>query len=242
MIRAVLFDFNGVIIDDERLQMNAYVEALAVEGIQLSEKDYFDSLGMDDVTFVKAAYRRVGREAAQSDIDQLIEKKSQSHRKMLEGDLPLFPGVVTFVKAVAREYRIGLVSMARLSEINYVLQRADLSSLFSCIVSAGDVPLCKPDPGCYRHALKLLHEKMQTGPSLLPEECLVIEDSPPGVASARSAGMSVLAVTNTVAEEALREAGAHVVTKSLEDWTVEAITYVFDNPSLYDSSKQASLR
>jgi len=63
---------------------------------------------------------------------------------------------------------------------------------------------------------------------LLASECLAIEDSPPGIQSARAAGMRTLGVTNTVSEEALRAAGADVVTKSLADWNVDAVKLVFN--------------
>ena len=94
---------------------------------------------------------------------------------------------------------------------------------------AGDVNLCKPAPDCYRRGLEKMNEVRQSERKLplLPSECLAIEDSPPGIQSARVAGMHTLGVTNTVTEDALREAGAEVVTKSLADWTVDAVRHLF---------------
>jgi phosphoglycolate phosphatase/beta-phosphoglucomutase len=120
--------------------------------------------------------------------------------------------------------------MANLYEIGYVFERARLLPLFSVIVSAEDVNVCKPAPDCYCRILEKLNNKRcnERLLPLIPGECLVIEDSPAGIESGRGADMRTLGVTNTVSEEALRAAGAEVVTKSLADWTVDAVRRVFD--------------
>lgn len=229
MIKAILFDFNGVVIDDEPIQMRAYQEALKAEDITLTEEDYYKGLGMDDKTFVRAAYERSGKELTDEKLSDVIERKSASHRRMIEKDLPLFPGVVTFIKAASREFSLGVVSMARRVEIDDVLKRANLSEVFDAIVSAEDVEKCKPDPACYNRGFLLVDEKRRQAGRLniSPHECLVIEDAPPGIASAREAGMKTLGVTNTVSADALRAAGADIVTQSLADWTVDAVHHVF---------------
>ncbi len=229
MIKAILFDFNGVIIDDEPIQMRAYQEVLKAEGITLTEEEYYASLGMDDKTFVRAAYARAVLELPEEKLLELIERKTASHRKMIEKELPLFPGVVTFIKAAAREFTLGVVSMARRVEIEDVLKRASLKDVFEVVVSAEDVETCKPDPACYNRGFLLLDEQRRKAGRLniSPHECLVIEDAPPGIASAREAGMRTLGVTNTVKEAALRAAGADVVTHSLADWTTDAVHHVF---------------
>lgn len=229
MIQAIFFDFNGVIIDDEPLQMATYKDALREHGIELTESDYYSALGMDDKTFVRAAFERGKKTLSDDVLKVILEGKAARHRKLIEDELPLFPGVVTYLKATARQYSLGLVSMAMLAEIQYVLDRARLRSLFSVVVSAEDVNVCKPAPDCYRIALEKLNEKRRAERllPLLASECLVIEDSPPGIESGRQAGMRTLGVTNTVSEEQLRSAGAEVATASLADWTVDAVRHVF---------------
>ncbi|MGB8507469.1 MAG: HAD family phosphatase [Pyrinomonadaceae bacterium] len=230
MIQAILFDFNGVILDDEPLQLKAYQEVLRGEGITLTEEDYYASLGMDDAAFVRASFERAGAELTEEQLAKVIEGKTARHRELIKDELPLFPGIVTFIKALARKYPLGLVSMARRTEIDYTLERAGLARYFAVVVSAEDVHAHKPDPHCYNRALELLNGK-QSGTqvlSLRPDDCLVIEDAPPGVRAAASAGMRTLGVTNTVGERALRDAGADVVTGSLADWTVDALHHVFD--------------
>jgi beta-phosphoglucomutase-like phosphatase (HAD superfamily) len=119
--------------------------------------------------------------------------------------------------------------MANIAEVSYVFQRANLTPLFTVIITAEDASVCKPAPDCYLTGLIKLNEKRQQERMLplLASECLAIEDSPPGIQSARAAGMKTLGVTNTVTDEALRDAGADVVTKSLADWTPAAVKLVF---------------
>jgi HAD superfamily hydrolase (TIGR01509 family) len=230
MIKAIFFDFNGVIIDDEPLQMCAYREVLREHGIELTEEHYYAALGMDDKTFVRAIFERSSRPLTPAALMSVQESKTQLHRKMIEDELPLFPGVQTFLKATSRRYALGLVSMANSIEVGYVFERARLGPLFSVVVTAEDVTVCKPAPDCYQRGLDKLNEKRRVERllPLLPFECLAVEDSPPGIRSGRAAGMRTLGVTNTVSETELRAAGADVVTASLADWTTDAICHVFD--------------
>ena len=229
MIKAILFDFNGVIIDDEPIQMKAYQEVLKSHEIAVTEELYFGALGMDDKTFVRSMFEHAKKPLTNPVLEKVLDAKTDLHRQMIEDELPLFPGVLTFLKAASREFELGLVSMANKAEVGYVFQRAQLTPLFSVIVTAEDASVCKPAPECYLAGLTKLNEKRQHERKLplLPSECLAIEDSPPGIQSARAAGMRTLGVTNTVTAEALRAAGADVVTASLADWTVDAVKRLF---------------
>jgi HAD superfamily hydrolase (TIGR01509 family) len=228
MIKAIFFDFNGVIIDDEIIQMKAYQEVLSGHEVPLTEELYFGALGMDDRTFVRSMFEHAKKPLSDPVLEEVMVAKTDLHRQMIE-ELPLFPGVLTFLKAASREFQLGLVSMANIAEVSYVFQRANLTPLFTVIITAEDASVCKPAPDCYLAGLMKLNEKRQYERMLplLASECLAIEDSPPGIQSARAAGMKTLGVTNTVAEGALREAGADVVTKSLADWTPDAVKLVF---------------
>jgi HAD superfamily hydrolase (TIGR01509 family) len=229
MIKAIFFDFNGVIIDDETIQMKAYQEVLRGHDINLTEEWYFGALGMDDRTFVRSMFEKAGKQLSDPLLVSVIDAKTVIHRDIIKDELPFFPGVLTFLKATARHFSIGLVSMANQNEIGYVFERANLTPLFSVVVTAEDTSVCKPAPDCYVCGLTKLNEKRQRERllPLLAAECLAIEDSPPGIESARVAGMRTLGVTNTVGEDALRAAGADVVTASLADWTVDAVRLVF---------------
>lgn len=229
MIQAIFFDFNGVIIDDEPLQLKAYQQVLGDLGMELTSEQYYASMGMDDKAFLRTAFARMEKPLTDSVMNEAIERKSEIHRGLIEQELPLFPGVTTFMKAAARRYQLGLVSMARRIEIDYVLERAGLALLLTVLVSAEQVSKHKPDPESFKLAFDKLtnHRSSERKLPLLPHECLAIEDASQGIEAARAVGMRTIGVTNTVSETILRAAGADVVTASLADWTVEAIELVF---------------
>jgi beta-phosphoglucomutase len=230
MIQAIFFDFNGVIINDERIHLKAYREVLLTDNVPLTDEDYFASLGMDDAAFVRAAYARAGQSLTEEVMHTTIRREHELHRQLITSDLPVPVGVTTFIKAAARHYQLGIVSMAVRSEIAYVLGLAGLEDLWSVIVSAGPGLRHKPAPDCYQRALELLNERRRTARALplLANECLAIEDAPPGIEAARIAGMRTVGVTNTVSEKDLRAAQADIVTPNLSDWTTDAVHHLFD--------------
>jgi beta-phosphoglucomutase len=230
MIEAIFFDFNGVIIDDERIHLKAYREVLAAEGVALTDEDYYASLGMDDAAFVRAAYARSGKSLTEETMREVIKREHELHRQFIKADLPVSSGVVAFIREASRQYELGIVSMAGREEIDHVLDLAHLRREFSVFVTAEPGLKHKPAPDCYRRALELLNEQRRDVRKmpLLSRECLVIEDSPPGIEAARTAGMRTLGVTNTVSATALRSARAEVVTPNLSDWTTSAVHHLFD--------------
>jgi len=229
MIKALLLDFNGVVIDDEPIQMRAYQEILAAEGITLTDAEYYDSLGMDDKTFVATAYERAGHTPETNKILEVTQKKSQKWHDIVSDELPLFENIDNFIRKMAEDFALGIVSMSTRADIEYVLERAGLIDCFEVIVSAEDVSNCKPDPECYRIGFREL-DLARTAKGHLPmihSECVVIEDSPPGVQAARAADLPVLGVTNTVEAERLRAAGASWIAKDLNDWFPESFRKAF---------------
>jgi len=229
MIKAILLDFNGVIINDEPVQMRAYQDVLKDEGIDLSEADYYASLGMDDRTFVAAAFERVGKRADDTTIDRVTAAKTAKWREAVADNVPLFDGIDNFIEKISSEFTLGIVSMAGRSEIELVLDKSGLRKHFAVIVSAEDVTNCKPDPECFRIGFRELDAaRTAAGHSpMVHEDCLVIEDSPPGVVAARNADLPALGVANTVTADALRAAGAGAVAADLRDWMPESIRRVF---------------
>src|SRR5437867_12014183 len=118
MIKAILMDFNGIIIDDEPIQMRVYQQVLAKEGIPLTEEDYYSCLGMDDRRFVEAAYKRAGQTPATNKVLELVEAKTESWREAVSDKLPLFPGIENFIRKAANGFTLGLVSMCNHIEID----------------------------------------------------------------------------------------------------------------------------
>ncbi len=223
-------DFNGVIIDDEPLHMRAYQEILKGEGIDLTEADYYASLGMDDRAFIHAAHARAEREISDVNLQKIMDEKTANWRKLIDAEIPLFEGVENFVRKMEKDFAMGIVSMARREEVEYVLEKIDLRDCFSIIVTAEDVSNHKPHPECYMKGFNLLDRaRTRTGKHnpIVQGECLIIEDSPQGIAAGKAARLKTLGVANTVSAERLREAGADSVTKSLADWMPDTIRRVF---------------
>lgn len=230
MIKAILMDFNGVIINDEPVQMRAYQEVLKDKGIDLTEEDYYSSLGMDDRTFIDAAFGRAKKKVDDAMMTEIAAAKSARWKEIVTVDLPLFDGIGDFVEKMSREFTLGIVSMAGRHEIDFVLENSGLAKFFSTVVSAADVSKCKPDPECYRIGFREI-DSMRTSQGHLPmthSECLVIEDSPPGIEAARNADLPALGVSNTVTADELRAAGAGAIATDLKDWMPESIRLVFD--------------
>lgn len=229
MIKGILLDFNGVIINDEPIQMQAYQEILGNEGIALTEESYFSRLGMDDRSFIEDVYREAEKEPETNKVLEITLAKSAKWREIIADELPLFAGVADFIKKMANDFALGIVSMARREEIEYVLDRAALREYFPVIISAEDVENHKPHPEIFNkgfNALDSFRIRQQHLP-MVHGECLVIEDSPPGIAGAKAARLQALGVTNTVSAEALRAAGADAVAKNLDDWMPGSVRCVF---------------
>ena len=229
MIKALLMDFNGVVINDEPIQMRAYQEILAKEGIALTEKDYFSCLGMDDRRFVETAYKRADKSPNPNKVTEIIQAKTEAWREAISDDLPLFPGIENFLNKAANDFSLGLVSMCNHVEVDHVLKLSRLDKLFSVVVTAENVSSAKPDPECYKTGFRLIDET-RTSQGHLPmthRECLVIEDSPAGVQAGFGADLQVLGVTNTVSADELRAAGARWIAKDLNDWWPESIRLAF---------------
>ncbi len=207
-LRAVIFDFNGVIVDDEPLHLELFRIVLAEEGIELNDEDYHEQyLGYDDRGCFVAALTGSGRGREASDaafINELIERKAALYREAIKERYLLFPGVVELVRRLANKFPLAIVSGALRSEIEMVLERGEIRDCFSGIVAAEAVSACKPNPEGYVKALAGLNENAR--PAIQPSECLVIEDSVAGVEAAKRAGMRCLAVTNSYAAEELKDA------------------------------------
>lgn len=229
MIKGILLDFNGVIINDEPVQLRVYQEILRGDSIDLTEEDYYASLGMDDKTFVEAAFKRAGKDSPDGRVEEIVREKSAKWREMIEAKIPLFDGIENFIEKMSHEFTLGIVSMAGREEIDFVLEKSGLARCFSAIVSAKDVSACKPDPECYRTGFRLI-DAVRTAEGHLPithRECLVIEDAPPGIIAAKRADLPTLAVTNTVSADEMRAAGADAIATRLDDWMPDSIRRVF---------------
>lgn len=211
MLRAVIFDFNGVLVDDEPLHLEMLQRVLEEEGISLSEKDYYARyLGMDDRDCFRTAFREKGKGLDKSALAELVRRKAVYYREAIQKKMVIFPGVLELVPRLSLRFPLAIASGALRSEIELVLSTITLISYFQAIVSAEDINEGKPSPEIFIKALSRLNDQRAEGAPIQPSECLVIEDSKEGIVGARRAGIKVLAVTNSHPAERLAEADAVV--------------------------------
>jgi HAD superfamily hydrolase (TIGR01509 family) len=220
-LHAIIFDFDGVIADSERLHLRSYQEVLAPEGITMSTEDYFARyLGYDDVGVFKAIGRDCNVEMDEPRVTQLIARKGERYESLAAAGEMLFPGAADFIRAAAAAVPIAIASGALTHEIEEVLGRAGLRSLFPVIVGADQTPRSKPHPDPYQAAFERL--RAHRGIDLMPRRTVAIEDSRWGLLSARDAGLRTVAVTNTYSEADLR-ADAELIAPGLHAVTLDAL-------------------
>lgn len=231
MLRAIIFDFNGVILNDEPLHFQSMRDTVAEIGIRISEEEYWGNyLPLDDNACLEAICRNHSTPFGDRERAMLLDLKSLNYRRLLEDKYPLFPGAADLIKAASRSYPLALASGARREEILSTLQATDLLQYFRVIAGAEDFTRGKPHPESYLFALARLNESRNGRlPKITPGECLVIEDSVGGVKGARAAGMACLAVAHTYASDSLRAAN-HVVS-SISDIKLEELERICREPS-----------
>jgi HAD superfamily hydrolase (TIGR01509 family) len=203
MTKAILFDFNGVIINDEPLHCEALIHTLAEYGIDLDRDTYYrEYLGFDDRECFRYSFTRADRPSDPASIADATERKNAAWERLVKANMKMVPGAADFVRAAAAEgLRLAIVSGALRREIELVLSRGGLAALFDLVVAAEDVPACKPDPAGYNQARGALR--------VAAEDCMVVEDSLPGLQAARAAGLRCAMVSTSHPVESL--AGADSV-------------------------------
>ena len=209
MLKAVIFDFDGVIANTEPVHLLAFQTTLAGEGVELTEEDYYANyLAYDDRTLFVKLYEDRGLEMSGALLAALMERKSLNYGEMIEGNIELLPGAVDFIKSLTGKYRLAIGSGALEAEILHVLDFAGIRDRFEVVVGADDIANCKPAPDVYIESLRRLNALPGDGVKIAPAECLVIEDSISGIRAALAAGMKCLAVTNSYSAAELGEAHA----------------------------------
>jgi HAD superfamily hydrolase (TIGR01509 family) len=216
MLRAVIFDFNGIIVDDEPIHFELFRRVFREEGIVLSEKDYYARyLGYDDRGAFMAGFRDNNRLLDSASLTALIDRKAAYYQEAIRNHVAIFPGVKSLVTKLAPILPLAVASGALRHEIETILTTAGLIQHFGAIVSAEDVTQGKPEPEIFLKALDALNHRSRREKPIAAGDCVVIEDSKEGVCGARRAGMKCLAVTNSYSADVLNEADA--VVKSLEE-------------------------
>jgi beta-phosphoglucomutase len=214
VIRAVVFDFDGVLVDSEPLHLRAYQEVLEPLGTSLPREEYYARyLGYDDYGVFKALAASRNWPIDDGKVKALIEEKSTVFDALLTNADVLYPGTADCIARLAAVWPLGIASGALRYEIETMLRGRALEQYFRFIVAAGDTPAGKPAPDPYRKAATL-H-------GVPTSECVAVEDSRWGIESAKAAGLWCIGITNTYPVSELMEADAIIT--SLEELTPDLI-------------------
>jgi beta-phosphoglucomutase len=214
---AVLFDFDGILVDSEPMHHRAFNEVLDPLGMAFPWEEYVAVyMGFDDRDAFREAFRAKGIALDDANLGKLVAAKSRAFQEGIRGGVTAYPGAVSLIESLSTAGRpLALCSGALRTDIDPILARLGVAHHFDVIVSADDVRRSKPDPESYVLAFARLSERYDM---LLTaqEKSVAVEDTPEGIRSAKGAGLRVLAVTNSCRPEELAEA----------DWIVGSLETV----------------
>jgi mannitol-1-/sugar-/sorbitol-6-/2-deoxyglucose-6-phosphatase len=214
VIKACIFDMDGVLVDTEPAWRRVECEVFERVGLRLSDEQLRQTWGLRIDEVVDHWYRsRPWDGIRPRAVAREILRRMVEHVRTEDCVLPGASEAIRTVREMGM--RVAIASSSSRALIDAVVQRLDVSNSVDVLCSADDEVLGKPDPAIYRTAARLL--------ACAPVECVAIEDSPRGIASAKAAGMACVAVRGdaTVPDEAL--AAADVVLGSLHEFTPELL-------------------
>ncbi len=229
MQRAILFDFNGVIADDEPIHLELFQKVLEEEGLALSAEDYYrDYLGFDDRGCFGAVLEAAGEPLSPGRLSRLIARKSAYYQARIRRQgFPIFAGAPRLIEqAIEVGLTLGVVSGALRDEVEGALAQLGVRPSFKVLITAEDVARGKPDPEGYRRGLEQLNSTPPLPSRLLhPHEVLAIEDSPAGLEAAAACGLATLGVAHTYPLERLSQADQ--VVESLDGLSLARVQALF---------------
>jgi beta-phosphoglucomutase len=191
-VRALIFDFDGVLADTEGLHCAAFQAAAGSIGLAMTRDDYFRCfLGLPDRDCLNALCVRAGRQLTAAALDDLCARKRREFACLLPA-AQLYTGVAGTLWRLHARFTLAIASGAYRDEIEPILLQAKVRQLFAAVVGAEDVRTGKPAPDPF---LRALEEMRRRDAVLTAAACVVIEDSPNGIAAARTAGMRCVGVT-----------------------------------------------
>jgi beta-phosphoglucomutase len=228
MLRAIIFDMDGVICDSEDLHMQAFQEILKQEGVMITDQEYYDKyLAHDDRGSFETALEDHQRPRPDiTRMNSLLSAKARVFDGMMKEGLVIYPGVDAFIKKASQKFSLALASGARRLEVEYVLKKAKIRDVFAAIVSADEVKNGKPQPESFQRALELMNLSRLDGTSVIEaSQTLVIEDSPRCIRTANALGMKTVGMATSYKPDELKD--AHFVIDSLVGLEIETLEKLF---------------
>ncbi|MGA2877763.1 MAG: HAD family phosphatase [Bryobacteraceae bacterium] len=184
MLKSVLWDLDGTLVDSEQYHWLAWRDSMAAEGVSLTHRQFLKTFGLRNDAIVPQWIPGATPER----VDQIARAKEQLYRRLVrEGGLEPLPGARHWTSLLARDgWLQAIASSAPRENVDVVLAVIGLASCFQAIVSAEDVTLGKPDPQVFLTAAARLGSA--------PAQSIVVEDAPAGIEAARRAGMPSIGV------------------------------------------------
>ena len=208
---AVIFDFDGVIVDTEPIHYQAFQKILEPIGLGYTWEDYTNTyMGFDDRDAFREVFRAAGQTVTSEILQTLINQKAALFEQVIKQGVTPYPGVIELIKELtAHGIPLAISSGALRSDIMPILEQLNIKQYFSHIVTADDVPQSKPHPASYLSAKEKL---LASFPDKVngTSHIFAIEDTPAGIQSAKDAGLIVIAVTNSYPAEKLGQANIQV--------------------------------
>jgi len=196
VIQALLFDFDGVLVNSMPYHIEAWRRVFKPYGIEVEPRDVYLREGSKAIEIAKRILEKSGKKLTSEELNDLLTRKREVYQELTQATI--YEGAPALIqKAKARGLKVGLVTGSVMENIGAVLDE-DFRRQFDVIITAEEVVHGKPHPESYLKAAEQL--------GLKPEECLVIENAPMGIHSAKGAGMTVVAVLSTLAREDLHGA------------------------------------
>ena len=187
MIRGLLFDLDGVLVNTNPLHCQAWKELAQELGIPFTTEDYEAFLGISRAQCLELLLQKGNRSFSPQEKARLCGRKNDRYRELIGGLTPaaLLPGVPEFLRAARAEgYRIGLGSVSK--NAGFLLQRLEIGPLFDAVIDGTQIVKGKPDPEVFLKGARALN--------LLPEQCVVFEDSAAGIEAAHRGGMKAVGI------------------------------------------------
>ena len=226
MLKAVIFDFDGVICDSEPLHFQAFNDALAKDGVEIPISKYYrDYLGYTDYECIKIINKNYSIGLDEKGMEDLAKRKCEAFEELVRRNKNIIEGVAELLELLkAESVRMAICSGAIAYDVKIMLEGSDLADYFEFVVSADDVKKGKPDAEGYLLSLEKLNDACDE--KIEASECVVIEDSHWGIEAAQKAGMPTVAVTNTYAADEFET--ADLVVKRLDELTIEQLRGLCD--------------